>query len=327
LGARWSASDFIQTVATVDFLPHHQSDNIYSAFVQDEIAIVRNKLSTTIGSKFEHNIYTGWETQPSARLLWTPSARQTVWAAVTRAVRSPSRLDEDLQQTQLFATTPMPIFLRVVGNPQFKSETLLGYDVGYRNLVTPRFYVDLSLFHNEYNDLTSLGTLVLSVENSPPPLRLVATVPWTNGIKGSTEGVEIAPDWKAASWLELKASYSYLNMDLENKPGNTDTRTVLADQGSSPRHEFVIRPLFNLPRGFEFDPAYCYVSALPALFVKSYSTMDVHLSWHFAGKMEFSVVGQNLFQPQHAEFGGDPGGLIGVKRNVYAKITWARDEK
>jgi len=116
-------------------------------------------------------------------------------------------------------------------------------------------------------------------------------------------------------------------MDLENKPGNTDTRTVLADQGSSPRHEFVIRPLFNLPRGFEFDPAYRYVSALPALFVKSYSTMDVHLSWHFAGKMEFSVVGQNLFQPQHAEFGGDPGGLIGVKRNVYAKITWARDGK
>jgi len=85
-------------------------------------------LSTTIGSKFEHNIYTGWETQPSARLLWTPSARQTVWAAVTRAVRSPSRLDEDLQQTQLFATTPMPIF-KGCRKPQFKSETLLGYDV------------------------------------------------------------------------------------------------------------------------------------------------------------------------------------------------------
>jgi len=108
LGARWSPSDFIQTVATVDFLPHHQSDNIYSAFAQDEIAIVRDKLSATLGSKFEHNIYTGWEIQPTARLLWTPSTHQTVWAAVTRAVRSPSRLDEDVQQTQLFAPAPTP---------------------------------------------------------------------------------------------------------------------------------------------------------------------------------------------------------------------------
>jgi len=118
LGARWSPSDFIQTVATVDFLPHHQSDNIYSAFAQDEIAIVRDKLSATIGSKFEHNIYTGWENQPGARLLWTPSTHQTVWAAVTRAVRSPSRLDEDVQQTQLFSPATPPIYLRIAGNPR-----------------------------------------------------------------------------------------------------------------------------------------------------------------------------------------------------------------
>jgi iron complex outermembrane receptor protein len=327
LGARWSPSDLIQTVATVDFLPHHQSDNIYSAFVQDEIAIVRNKLSATIGSKFEHNIYTGWEIQPSARLLWTPSVHQTIWAAVTRAVRSPSRLDEDLQLTGFITATPLPIFIRVAGNPQFMSETLLGYEAGYRTLVTSRFYVDLSLFHNNYNNLTSFGSAAFSFESSPPPLRLIITVPWANGIKGNTDGVEITPNWKVASWLDLKASYSYLNMDLRNKPGNTDTGTVTADQGSSPRHEFVIQPRFNLPKRFELDPVYRYVSALPAQLVKGYSTMDARLGWHFAEQFELSVVGQNLFQPRHVEFAGDPGGLIGIKRSVYIKLTWAIDGK
>ncbi len=121
--------------------------------------------------------------------------------------------------------------------------------------------------------------------------------------------------------MELKASYSYLNLDLENKPGNTDTGTVRSDEGSSPRHEVVLRPLFNLPKRLEFDPAYRYVSALPAQSVKSYHR-GFAAGWHFAAQMESSVVGQNLFQPQHAEFGGSIlVRLVGIKRSVYAKIT------
>ena len=327
LGARWSPSDFVQTVATVDFLPHHQSDNIYSAFVQDEIAIVRDKFSATIGSKFEHNIYTGWENQPSARLLWTPTPHQTVWAAVTRAVRSPSRLDEDLQLTGFLTTNPLPVFLRVAGDPRFVSETLLGYEAGYRTLVTSRLSVDLSLFRNKYNDLTSFGSPVFSFESSPPPLRLVITIPWANEVKGNTEGFEIAPNWKVASWFELKASYSYLNLDLASKSGNLGTGMASTDEGSSPRHELVIQPSFNLPKRFELDTTYRYVSALPAQSVKSYSTMDVRVGWRFAGQFELSFVGRNLFQPQHAEFGGDPGGTLGIKRSAYAKIIWTSDGK
>src|SRR5882724_6143255 len=322
LGARWSPSDVVQTVATLDFLPHHQLDNSYSVFAQDQVEIVRNKLSATIGSKFEHNIYTGWESQPNARLLWTPSAHQSVWAAVTRAVRSPSRLDEDLQLTGLVTATPQPIFIRLAGNREFVSETLLGYELGYRKLVTSRFYVDLSVFHNTYNRLTSFGALNFSVETSPPPLRLIATVPWANGIKGNTDGVEIAPDWKVNSVLEFKLSYSYLNMDLKNRPGHSDPDTIRTDEGSSPRHEINVQSRINLPKGFEFDPTYRYVGALPAQLVKSYSTMDARLGWRFAERFELSFVGQNLFQPSHFEFGGDPGGLLGVKRSVYAKIVW-----
>jgi iron complex outermembrane receptor protein len=321
VGARWSPSDLIQTVETVDFLPHHQSDNIYSAFVQDQITIVRDKLQLTIGSKLEHNIYTGWELQPSARLLWTPNSHQTIWASVSRAVSTPSRVDENLQLTG-FSNITLPIFIRIVGNPNFDSETLLGYELGYRRLITPRLYLDISLFHNNYNDLTSFGNFALSVEPNPSPAHLLLTLPWANGIMGSTNGGEISPAWKASRWLELKASYSYVSLDLKNSPGNTDAGTLGLDQRSSPRHQVVVQSLFNLPKRFEFDPTYRYVSALPAQSVKSYSAMDLRFGWHFAGNVEASVVGQNLFQPNHMEFGISPGPMVGVSRSIYGQITW-----
>jgi iron complex outermembrane receptor protein len=321
VGARWSPSDFTQTVTTVDFLPHHQSDNIYSVFLQDQIAIFRDKLQLTIGSKFEHNRYTGWELQPSARLLWTPNAHQTIWASVSRAVSTPSQVDENLQLTG-YTPVPFPLFLRIAGNPNFNSETLLGYEVGYRRLITPSLYVDVSLFHNKYNDLTSFGTFAFSVEANPAPPHLLLTIPWANGIEGSTNGGEISPDWKATRWLELKASYSYVSLGLKNRPGNADAGTLSLDKGSSPRHEVVVQSLFNLPKRFEFDPTYRYVSALPAQSVKSYSTMDLRFGWHFAGNVEASIVGQNLFQPNHMEFGISPGPMVGVSRSVYGQIIW-----
>jgi iron complex outermembrane receptor protein len=323
VGARWSPSDFTQTVATVDFLPHHQSNDIYSAFLQDQITIVQDKLQLTIGSKFEHNIYSGWELQPSGRLLWTPSLHQTVWASVSRAVSTPSQVDENLQLTGFLpSTSPLPIFVRIVGNPQFVSETLLGYEAGYRRLITPQLYVDVSLFHNNYNDLTSFGAFATSVETNPSPTHVVLTLPWDNGIMGSTNGGEIAPDWKATHWLELKASYSYVSLDLRNRPGHSDAGTVVTDERSSPRHQVVVQSLLNLPKRFELDPTYRYVSALPAQSVKSYSTMDLRFGWHFAGNFEASVAAQNLFQPNHMEYGISPGPMVGVSRSVYGQITW-----
>jgi iron complex outermembrane recepter protein len=151
---------------------------------------------------------------------------------------------------------------------------------------------------------------------------LLLTLPWANGIMGSTNGGEISPDWKATRWLELKASYSYVSLDLKNRPGNADAGTLALDKGSSPRHEVVVQSLFNLPKRFEFDPTYRYVSALPAQSVKSYSTMDLRFGWHFAGNLETSVVGQNLFQPNHMEFGISPGPMVGVGRSVYGQIIW-----
>jgi iron complex outermembrane receptor protein len=330
VGARWSPSDFIQTVPAVAFQPYHQSDDIYSSFLQDRITILQDSVWLTLGSKFEHNIYTGWETQPDARILWTPSSRQSVWAAVTRAVRSPSRLDEDLQLTSLFATNPMPVFLSIVGNRQFVSEKLLGYELGYRRLLNSKLYFDLALFCNRYNDLTTYGSPLIESETFSDPPGLVAIIPWTNGISGTTEGFEIAPDWKPMPWLETRGSWSYLNMHLTSKIGDPAVSTIYADEGSSPRHTVSFQARISLPKRLQLDSVWRYVSALPAqypsglpaAYVNAYSTADFRLARQMNRSLELSISGQNLLQPSHSEFAGDPGALVLIGRSLYVALAW-----
>ena len=318
LGARLSPGNFIQTVPTINILPHHQTDEIYSGFVQDEIPI-RNRLELTIGSKLEHNNYTGFEVQPSARLLWSPGPRQTLWMSVSRAVRTPSRIDEDYEETAVASLNPLA-FVRVSGDGKFFSERLIGYEAGYRSLIMPKLYVDVAAFHNDYNDLFSYQPEPPFVEASPPPAHFILPYIISNGVQGATNGFEIAPDWKPAGWWQLKGSYSYLHMDLKRRPGSLDPGTFIGTEGSSPHHQIVIQSSFNLPWHVEFDQTYRYVSALPALSVPSYGTADLQLGWRPTGHIEFSLSGQNLFQPEHVEF--ESGGLpIEIMRSIYGKIT------
>lgn len=330
LGARVSPSEFIQTQATVNFLPNQQTDSIYSAFLQDKISVADDKLSFTVGSKFENDSFSGFNYEPSARVLWAPSETQSFWAAVTRAVRTPSRLDQDLALTGFVsATPPFPVFLEITGDSTYKPEQLIGYEAGYRSVVSPRFYIDVATFFNNYRGLTSDGTVSLGFAQSPPPspyTYILVSVPWANGIEGNTDGVEISPNWRVTNWWQLRGSYSYLQMHLKDMPGTTDATTAASDEGSSPHHEVVVQSLFNLPKQFEIDPTYRHVSALPAQGVQQYSTMDVHLGWHFGEQFEISVTGENLSRPYQVEYesgvNGEPN--MGTKRSVYAQIVWKR---
>jgi iron complex outermembrane recepter protein len=326
LGARVSPANLVQTVPTIDFLPHHLTDQVYSGFVQDEIPVFIRRLSLTLGSKLEHNNYTGFEVQPSGRLLWNATPRQSLWSSITRAVRTPSRLDEDIQLTDFATVTPLPIYLQVNGNHQFRSEILLGYEAGYRALITSHFYLDVAAFHNNYNDVYSFQVGAPFLAPSPPPVRAIIPLLTSNGIRGTTKGFEVAPDWKPTSYWELRPSYSHLEMLMEDGPGSNDPTSVAGYEGSSPRHQATVQSFLSLPKKLEVEQTYRYVSALPAQTVKSYSTADARVGWGFIREMELSVVGQNLLQPNHAEFGGDPGGLVGIKRSVYAQITWNRAE-
>ena len=324
IGGRWSPDAIVQKFATLDFQPHNETDSIYSGFLQDQINLVPDKVALTLGSKFEHNNYSGFEIQPNARLLWTPTSHQTFWAAVTRAVRTPSRLDQDLQLTLLLQPANPTIYLRVVGSKKFSSEQLLGTEFGYRTLIARKLYVDLAVFQNAYDDLYGYGQGTILVENSPPPPHVVFQLPLANALKGDTTGFEIAPNWKPVEWWELKGSYSFLHLYVHDKAGFTDNLNTVSDNGSSPHHQVVIQSLFSFPKKFELDATYRYVSALPAQLVSAYGTADVRLGWHPVPSWELSIVGQNLLQPHHAEFGSDVDTIVGIKRSAYAKIVWRR---
>lgn len=323
VGARFSPSTITQVVPTVNFTPHHMQDNLYTAFVQDEIPLAPNRVWLTVGSKLVHDVYTGFEVEPTARILWMPGPRQTFWAAITRSVRTPARLDEDLDLTGFFTATPLPIFVRIADNGKFFSEQLTGYEAGYRSLIRPRLYLDVAAFHNDYNYLESVGAASIFFEDSPPPLRLVVQVPFANGIMGSSDGFEMAPDWKPNRRWELKGSVAYVHMDLRRRPGSEDLDTVLSYEGSSPAFQASAQSLINLPRHLEFDQSFRYVGALPYLSVPAYETADVRLGWRPNPHLEFSLSGQNLLQASHIEFADqDPGLPIAIKRSAYGKVTY-----
>ncbi len=324
LGLDISPRTTIQTVPTIDLLPHRLTDDLYSGFLQDRIALVHNRLWLTVGSKIEHNNYSGFEIEPSARLLWALGPRQTMWAAVTRAVRTPADIDEGLQLTGFLENTPtFPLFLRVFGNGQFGAEQLIGYETGYRSLIRPRLYLDLAAFHNDYNDLESYGLDPFLIQTQP--LRVFIPFPWINGVMGSTDGFEVGPDWRPRRWWDLKGSYSYLSMDLRARPGFIDSGAAASDEGSSPRSEVVLQSQFNLPARFELDPTYRYESALaisPTLLVPAYGTADLHLGWRATPHLELSIAGQNLLQARHEEFSPTDGPPVAIRRSAYAKIMW-----
>ncbi len=183
--------------------------------------------------------------------------------------------------------------------------------------------MDVSVFHNRHDHLESFGTGVVQVESSPPPTRVFLVVPYANTIRGTSSGIEIAPDWKPSRWWQLKGSYSYLHMDLTNTQTKPDIfKLVDMYEGSSPRHQFVVRPLLTLAKGWEIDQTYRYVSALPARLVGAYGTLDARVAWHFRREFELSVVGRSLLQGHHLEFGHDPGPPVALKRGAYISIAW-----
>jgi iron complex outermembrane receptor protein len=325
LGARISPSNYLQIAPGVNFLPNQQTLSIYSGFVQYELPLVQDKLMLTAGTKLEHNSFSGFDYQPSIRLLWAPTPRHSFWAAVTRAVRTPSRIDDDVSFDIFIENTPtVPIYFEILGNPNQKPEQLIGYEAGYRTQVNNKLYLDFTGFYNTYRDLQNYGALGLTESATPPPLHALIIVPYANGIQGNTVGGEVAPNWKVTHWWQLRGSYSFLHMGLEDMPGYTaDTGGLLPSyEGSSPKHVVGFQSMVNLPKHFEFDQTFRYSSGLSAQGVKEYSTADARVGWRALEGLDFSIVGQNLLQPYHYEFGGDPGPLVGIKRAVYAKITW-----
>jgi len=238
----------------------------------------------TLGSKFEHNDYTGFEVQPSVRFLWKPRARHTAWMAISRAVRTPSRAEHDVRANgtvfppdALFPGSP-PAMNSLLGSRDFDSEKLLAYELGYRILATDELSVDIATFYNDYDNLRTFEPGTPFLETSPSPPHLVIPTIGDNKMDGETYGIELAADWRVLDWWRLQAAYTYLQIQLNLDEDSRDTLSKSAE-GESPHHQISFQSSMDLVKDLELDMWVRYIDDLPSQNVESYITLDARLGW------------------------------------------------
>jgi iron complex outermembrane recepter protein len=296
--------------------PPARNTNLFSAFIQDEIMLSEDFWYLIVGAKWEHNDFSGPEYQPSIRLLCTPNERETVWAAVSRAVRTPNRSEDDLLFHQFVGFTPPPTYVRIVGNPAIEAEDLLAFELGYRAQPTESFSWDLATFYNNYTDLS--GPAPIGAPFFDPTLgALIVPQALFNALSADTYGAELASTYMMNEDWRLSGAYTLLYIDMH--AGATDTT-----EGSSPHNQANLRSSWNLRPDLDFDLIGRYVDNLPALGVSSYVAMDARLAWRPWNDFEWAVVGRNLLDDRHAEFRDAFSGIIGteVQSEVYTTLTW-----
>ncbi|MBV9505913.1 MAG: TonB-dependent receptor plug domain-containing protein [Acidobacteriia bacterium] len=332
---RLSPAHFVEVASGLVFSPPNRTNYLVSAFIQDEISLVENRLLLTLGTKLLHTNYTGAQAEPSIRLMWTPNQRQAFWAAFTHAVRTPSDAEEDFFLSSFLSTAPngTETFARFNANPLFAPEKLNGYEIGYRQLIAKNVYLDVAGFFNNYHDLFSQDlagptyfetTLPFPINTPPPPPHYLLPAQFGNSLYGRTTGGEIAPEWRPVPHWRLLGSYSYLSMNLSRVPGIALGETPASVVGASPRHQATARSSVDVSDKLQIDLVYRYVSALPAVSAAAYSTGDARIAWRFRNGFELSAAGRNLLQPLHVEYTGDPGGSVWIRRSVFATLAWMK---
>jgi iron complex outermembrane recepter protein len=319
----------------LNWVPSGKNTRLFSGSVQDEIALAPRRLWLTLGTRIEHNDYTELEVEPDLRLLWTVQPRHSLWAAVSRSVRSPSSLEERVQSTISVVPTPLGLanILRSYGSSGFKSETALSYEAGYRMQAGQKVYLDLSWFYTSYHDLVGgvLGSPFL--ELNPPPLHLVTPVTLVNGMEGHGTGAELAANYAATRFWRLQGSYSWLVQSTRSDPAYPSATAALPD-GANPRHQFQLHSTLDLRRNLQFDTSAYFVGRLtlpaigagniPPVEVPNYTRLDTRMAWSPLEVLELSVGGQNLLRPHQLEFQDIAFPLVAgqVQRSFYGKVRW-----
>lgn len=308
------------------FIPDEQGIDIINVFFQDDIDLIPKYLRLTLGTKISHNTFTGIEYQPNGRLLWSPHPLHVVWAAISRGVRFPTRSERHVRVNIAASGTSPLLLTSLLGNPQFRSEELLAYELGYRTRMFPEVSIDVAAFYNVYRHVASLRTGSGITETSPAPTHTLIPLQFTNERSAHTYGVEVALRWQATSWWMVSTNYSFLQMQLSPVVSGL-VSTFGSQPGSNPKHQIQVRSLLDLPYHLTFDTGLFYVSSLNALGVPDYTRVDVRLAWKPRPDLEISLIGQNLFDNQHPEFtlsgaaAGSPSSE--VPRSVYGQVTWA----
>jgi iron complex outermembrane receptor protein len=302
--------DVVTNAPGLAFFPAELDQQLYSAFLQAAIRL-REDLVLTVGSKLEHNDYTGLEYEPGVRLQWRPLQTQTFWGAISRAVRTPSRVDRDLSQAA-------PPYIAVLqGRPEFTSEKVVAYEAGWRAQAGSTLTTSVAVFYNDYSDIRS---------TSITPLTILPFF-FANNLEGHTWGVEFAGSVQLMEGWSLHGGYNLLREDLRVKPGTFDLSNA-RNETSDPEHQVTLRSSTTLPGGLDFDAGLRWVDTLqnsngPAAgSVPSYVELDARLAWHATRRLELALVGRNLLDDHHPEYGFPGPNRAEAQRSVHGKVTW-----
>jgi iron complex outermembrane receptor protein len=327
-------SDELEDGELVAFTEHSTSDQLFSLFVQDEISLIPDKLRLLVGSKFEHNDYSGFEYQPNLRLIWTPSSRHSLWGAVSRAVRIPSQMEASgnifygvLPPDLFFPSSGLPTKYVVSGSEDFDSEKVLSYELGYRFMPHSRFSIDTALFYSSYRDHRSAeeGSVEVELDPFPVPKNLLLLNDEDNKVEAESWGLEVAIDWQVRPWWQLQGSYSLMKLDVRPTGDSSDLFSAMLYEESSPQQQWSLRSSFDIGRNWDLDLWLRYVDPVTVYIVDidNYYSLDVRLAWRPLAGLELALVGQNLLEEQHTESQVEFGTVsTGLPRGFYGQIKW-----
>lgn len=318
LGYRFTHNE-INNAPALAFIPEQLDRNLFSSFVQGEGLLAEN-LFLTLGSKIEHNDYTGFEFEPHGNLKWNISANHMLWGAVSRAVRMPSRIDRHVR-----LPTPNLSFIGIdnilIGGDSFDSETVIAFELGYRTQLASRLSGAISAFYNIYDKVRSTS--------QSPPDGFGFTFPffYENNLEGETYGTELTATYQITDWWRLRGGYTWLYTDIRIARGKTDFNNAL-NETADPKNHLSLFSFINLSDNFSFDAGLRFVdnftfnrSGTPDR-VSEYTELDARFSWLPSSKFEISVTGQNLLKDQHVEYViSNPNPRAEIERSVYIKIA------
>jgi iron complex outermembrane receptor protein len=290
---------FVNTANPFVLVPQAQTLDLASVFAQDTIALP-HRVDLTLGAKYEYNSFSGSALMPSLRVGWQVDDDDFLWAAVSRAVRPPSRLERDLTAPGIVDTSP-----------GFGAEKLVAYEAGYRAQLAPTATLSVSVYLNDYDDLRT---------TSPAPVTILP-VTFGNGLAGRTYGVDAWGSVSPLPWWRIDAGVTLLRKDFHLEPGQSDIAGIQTVLGHDPGHQVFLRSTMDLPHDTELYVGLRQIGALDGVDVPAYFEADLRLAWRASRNLELSLAGLNLVHRFHAEASAPP--IHEIPRSVYAGLRWS----
>jgi len=326
---------------TIALNPEERTQRLYNGFIQDEIRLVGEELFLTLGTKVEKNSFSpsgNAEWSPNVRLSWLINETSTLWGSVARAIRTPSRIEQNARILGFVDAPfspdnpqPIPFATTINGNPTMGNEDVIAYEIGYRVQPLDSLTLDIALFYNDYKELrwAVANQVVCQPAGLPisdpncfafgPPAYAELPITWINQANQNTKGIEIASTYNATEWWRIYAAYSYLKIDGDG-PGSQP----FSAGEDSPEHQLSLRSNMNIGNTLNLDIWARYIDELSIQGVDSYVGLDTRIAWQVLPSLALSLVGRNLLDSSHLEFQEEFGSNVAVEieRDFIAELTW-----